>query len=114
MSANKRESDRKRWCQPVRPFSALSVARNKFNSEEEALRSSCRGVLAIVPRAQDLKKLRRIIEMGTPTEVAEDAFQFAMQQLQLVKTTMDDQVVDLHMRSALSNMAWGLKNLSIG
>jgi hypothetical protein len=52
--------------------------------------------------------------MGTPTETAEDAFQFAMQQLQLVKTTMDDQVVDLHMRSALSNMAWGLKNLSIG
>jgi hypothetical protein len=37
-----------------------------------------------------------------------------MQELQQVKTTMNDQVVDLHMRSALSNMAWGLKNLSIG
>jgi hypothetical protein len=52
--------------------------------------------------------------MGTPTETAESAFQFAMEQLQQVKTTMNDQTVDLHMRSALSNMCWGLKNLSVG
>ena len=51
--------------------------------------------------------------MGTPTEIAEDAFQFAMHELQQVKTTMNDEV-DMHPRSALSNMTWGLKNLSIG
>jgi hypothetical protein len=52
--------------------------------------------------------------MGRPTETAEEAFQFAMHELQQVKTTTNDQAVDLHLRSALSNMAWGLKNLSIG
>jgi hypothetical protein len=52
--------------------------------------------------------------MSRPTETAEDAFQFAMHELQQVKTTMNDQVVDVHMRSALSSMAWGLKNLSVG
>jgi translation elongation factor EF-1beta len=36
-----------------------------------------------------------------------------MHELQQVKTTMDDQV-SAHLRSALSNMAFGLKNLSIG
>jgi hypothetical protein len=51
--------------------------------------------------------------MSRPTEAAEDAFQFAMHELQQVKTTADDQV-DLHLRSALSNMAFGLKNLSVG
>ncbi len=51
--------------------------------------------------------------MSSPTQTAEDAFQFAMHELQQVKTTTNDQV-DIHLRSALSNMAWGLKNLSIG
>ena len=51
--------------------------------------------------------------MSTPTQTAEDAFQFAIHELQQVKTTMNDEV-DIHLRSALSNMAWGLKNLSIG
>jgi hypothetical protein len=51
--------------------------------------------------------------MSRPTEIAENAFQFAMHELQEVKTTTNDQV-DLHLRSALSNMAYGLKNLSIG
>jgi hypothetical protein len=53
------------------------------------------------------------MEMSRPTATAEEAFQFAMHELQQVKTTTNDQV-DLHLRSALSNMAYGLKNLSIG
>ena len=44
--------------------------------------------------------------MSSPTETAEDAFQFAMHELQQVKTTTNDEV-DMHLRSALSNMAWG-------
>lgn len=51
--------------------------------------------------------------MNRPTEIAEDAFQFAMQQLQQVKTNESDEM-NLHIRSALSNMAYGLKNLSVG
>ena len=52
--------------------------------------------------------------MSRPTEAAEEAFQFAMNELQQVKITMNDQVIDWHLRAALSNMAYGLKNLSMG
>jgi hypothetical protein len=65
------------------------------------------------PPDHDLTKRWRIIEMSTPTATAEDAFQFAMNELQQVKTNMNDEV-NLHVRSALSNMAYGLKNLSVG
>jgi len=51
--------------------------------------------------------------MSTPTETAESSFQFAMNVLQQVKTNSNDEV-NLYVRSALSNMAWGLKNLSVG
>ncbi len=51
--------------------------------------------------------------MSRPTAIAEDAFQFAMHELQQVKTTTNDEV-NLHVRAALSNMAYGLKNLSVG
>jgi hypothetical protein len=51
--------------------------------------------------------------MARPTETAEDAFQFAMHELQQVKTAMNDPV-NMHLTAALSNMAFGLKNLSIG
>ncbi len=51
--------------------------------------------------------------MDKPTEIAEDAFKFAMHELQQVKYNTTEEV-NLHVRSALSNMAWGLKNLSIG
>jgi hypothetical protein len=52
-------------------------------------------------------------DMSTPTETAESSFQFAMNVLQQVKTNSNDEV-NLYVRSALSNMAWGLKNLSVG
>ena len=53
--------------------------------------------------------------MDKPTEIAEDAFQFAKRELQNVKTTLHDKDgLDYHLRSALSNMCWGLENLSIG
>jgi hypothetical protein len=51
--------------------------------------------------------------MTTPTKTAEDAFQFAMNVLQQVKTNTNDEM-NLNVRAALSNMAYGLKNLSIG
>jgi hypothetical protein len=51
--------------------------------------------------------------MDRPTAVAEDAFQFAMNELQQVKYNTSDEM-NLHVRAALSNMAYGLKNLSIG
>jgi hypothetical protein len=65
------------------------------------------------PPDHDLTKRWRIIEMSRPTATAEDAFQFAMNELQQVKTNTNDEV-NLHVRSALSNMAYGLKNLSVG
>ena len=51
--------------------------------------------------------------MSSPTKTAEDAFQFAMNTLQNVKTNTTDEV-NLNVRSALSNMAYGLKHLSVG
>jgi hypothetical protein len=51
--------------------------------------------------------------MTRPTETAEEAFQFAMRELQQVKPGGSDEM-GLHERAALSNIAWGLKNLSIG
>jgi hypothetical protein len=51
--------------------------------------------------------------MSSPTATAEDAFQFAMSQLQQVKFNYDGEM-NMHERSALSNMAYGLKNLAIG
>lgn len=51
--------------------------------------------------------------MDRPTEIAEDAFQFAVNELQQVKFNMNDEM-NLHVRAALSNMAYGLKNLSVG
>jgi hypothetical protein len=51
--------------------------------------------------------------MSSPTKTAEEAFQFAMNVLQQVKTTQSDEV-NLFLRSALSNMAYGLKHLSVG
>jgi hypothetical protein len=50
--------------------------------------------------------------MSSPTKTAEDAFQFAMNRLQEVKT--NDEAMNANVRSALSNMAYGLKNLSVG
>ena len=44
--------------------------------------------------------------MSSPTKTAEDAFQFAMNTLQQVKTNTTDEV-NLNVRSALSNMAYG-------
>ena len=51
--------------------------------------------------------------MSRPTAIAEDAFQFAMHELAQVKTNTNDEM-NLHVRAALSNMAYGLKNLSVG
>jgi len=49
--------------------------------------------------------------MDKPTEIAEDAFQFAKRELQNVKTTLEvKDGLDYHLRSALSEMAWGLQN----
>jgi len=50
--------------------------------------------------------------MSSPTKTAEDAFQFAMNRLQEVKTNNEE--MNANVRSALSNMAYGLKNLSVG
>jgi hypothetical protein len=53
--------------------------------------------------------------MDKPTVIAEDAFQFAKSELRNVKTTLESKDgLDYHLRSALSEMAWGLQNLSIG
>ena len=50
--------------------------------------------------------------MSSLTKTAEDAFQFAMNRLQEVKTNNEE--MNANVRSALSNMAYGLKNLSVG
>jgi hypothetical protein len=51
--------------------------------------------------------------MSSPTKTAEDAFQYAMMTLQHVKTDANDEI-NPNVRSALSNMAYGLKHLWVG
>jgi hypothetical protein len=52
-------------------------------------------------------------EMDRPTAIAEDAFKFAMNELQQVKFNTTDEM-NLHVRAALQNIAYGLGNLSKG
>ena len=51
--------------------------------------------------------------MSRPTAIVEDAFQFAMRELQQGKTNSNEEM-NIHLRAALSNMAHGLQNLSDG